>query len=249
MASEIVYAKGDPEEIVSKTLTNPDDSNGKQTATRDMQCKSFLSETMKWDMTNDWKMVAAGQWPVLAWMEAETAQNVTVTAAGYATFVAKAELTIPEGAAVYAAQLKGEYVHLEPITGSIPAGEAVIVKGEGEHVFPYAVEYAEEVENNELVAAVTEVTADGTQYILAEDGGKVGFYPVLDGTKIPAGKGYLVSQASTKAFYFEDETATGICNANVNVNDNKEIYNLAGQRMSKMQQGINIVKGKKISIR
>ena len=48
-----------------------------------------------------------------------------------------------------------------------------------------------------------------------------------------------------KAFYFAEEGATGI--ANVNVNDNQAvIYNMAGQRISKLQKGINIVNGKKI---
>ena len=245
VASEIVYAKGNPEETVSKTLTNPDDSNGKQTATRDMQCKSFLTETMGWDMTNDWKMVAAGQWPVLAWMEAEAAQTVAITEAGYATFVAEAELEIPEGVAVYAAQTNGEYIHLEPITGSIPAGEAVVVKGTGSVELPYAVEYADEVENNELVAATAEVAADGTQYVLAQpEGEKVGFYQATTGN-IAAGKGYIESTAGIKAFYFEKENATAISSAAAEA-ENAVIYNIAGQRIQKMQKGINVVNGMKV---
>ena len=51
-----------------------------------------------------------------------------------------------------------------------------------------------------------------------------------------------------KAFYFEGEDdATGIeaiDNGQLTI-DNK-IYNLAGQRIQKMQKGVNIVNGKKI---
>ena len=47
------------------------------------------------------------------------------------------------------------------------------------------------------------------------------------------------------------ETPTGIANldANVNHNSNEPIYNLAGQRLSKMQKGINIVGGKKVLVK
>ena len=41
----------------------------------------------------------------------------------------------------------------------------------------------------------------------------------------------------------------GISNLNLNANLNEAIYNLAGQRMQKLQKGINIIKGKKIVIK
>ena len=42
------------------------------------------------------------------------------------------------------------------------------------------------------------------------------------------------------------DDATGIEDLNVDVNLNENIYNVAGQRLNKMQRGINIVNGKKI---
>ena len=49
-----------------------------------------------------------------------------------------------------------------------------------------------------------------------------------------------------KAFYFSADDATGIENLNNQNTLNTPIYNLAGQRLQKMQKGINIVGGKKV---
>ena len=51
-----------------------------------------------------------------------------------------------------------------------------------------------------------------------------------------------------KAFVvnIEDDDPTGIEDLNVDVNLDEAIYNVAGQRLNKMQKGINIVNGKKI---
>ena len=102
---------------------------------------------------------------------------------------------------------------------------------------------------NDLKAATEEVTADGSQYILAKVNDKVGFAKATPDTKIPAGKGYLViTGAGVKSFYpFNEDDETAI--ESVTVNDklnNGTIYNIAGQRISKLQKGINIVGGKKI---
>ena len=58
-----------------------------------------------------------------------------------------------------------------------------------------------------------------------------------------------------KGFVFKfDDDATGIddisdYNNAKNLNESKAIYNLAGQRLNKMQKGINIVNGKKIMVK
>ena len=86
-------------------------------------------------------------------------------------------------------------------------------------------------------------------YVLAKPEGKeVGFYQAMEGTTIPAGKAYFkAATPGVKAFFFAGEDATAIDNVNANVNDNNAaIYNMAGQKLSKLQKGINIVNGKKI---
>jgi hypothetical protein len=177
--------------------------------------------------------------------------DVAVTDAGYATFVAPCNVDF-EGCDVsaYAAQVNNTYVHLEPVT-TVPAGTAVVVKAAAG---TYAINSATSNSlgaDNDLVAAMDDITADGTQYALAKKNGVVGFYKVEEGTTIPAGKGYIIISSPVKAFYFLDaDDATGIKTINNGkLTTDNVIYNLAGQRLQKLQKGINIVEGKKIAVK
>ncbi len=179
-----------------------------------------------------------------------TVQTVTVTDAGYATFVAEKNLEIPTDVQVevFAVTVEGSYASLQPIVGNIPAGEAVLVKASaGDYNFLSA-QTADPIRVNNLVAATTDVVADGTQYVLANGASGIGFYQATSGSTIPAGKAYLVvTAAGVKPFYGFEDDATGIEMVNGQssmVND--PIFNLAGQRLQKMQRGINIIGGKKV---
>ena len=193
-----------------------------------------------WITTDNWRLYYKGN-PV----------EVTVTDAGYATFVAPGNITtIPEGVEAYAAQAHPEWglVHLEPVS-AIPAGEAVVLKAsEGTYTINATAFSAELGTANDLIAATEEVTADGTQYILAKQDEAVGFAKATPETKIASGKGYLVlAGAGVKAFYPFSDDATGISTIdNAQLTIGNEIYNLAGQRIQKMQKGVNIINGKKI---
>ena len=97
---------------------------------------------------------------------------------------------------------------------------------------------------NDLKGTDADTAADGTMYILAKGADGVGFYKA-EGT-IPAGKAYFQSTSGVKAFFFDGDDATGINNVDANLNANDAIYNIAGQRIQKMQKGINIINGKKV---
>jgi hypothetical protein len=248
----IVYTEGG--KVVQKNLTNKDDLNGMQLTDKEATCKSFY-ETLGWDMENDWKFVAAGQFPVLAYMDANVPapQEITVSKFGYATVVAENALDFTGSEAeAYIAQVKVApnetlYVHLEPIT-IVPAGEPFVVKAAANtYNIPVAVEWGV-AEGNDLKASKTDIVADGTQYVLANAVNGVGFYKAEG--NIPAGKGYIELNGTgplVKALFFAEEDATGIANVNVNDNvNNGAIYNIAGQKLSKLQKGINIVNGRKV---
>ena len=173
--------------------------------------------------------------------------QIAVTDAGYATFVPKANVAaLPAGVTAYAAQKNPSYIHLEEVT-EVPADNAVVVKAaEGNYYYNSTIEARTLGVANDLTFSNDAVAADGTQYILAKENDEVGFYRAIN--SIPAGKGYIViSGALAKAFYsFGDDDATGIESLNTQNTQNAQIYNIAGQRISKMQRGINIVNGKKI---
>ena len=84
-------------------------------------------------------------------------------------------------------------------------------------------------------------------FVLAQVDGVVGFY-MATGT-IAAGKAYFKNESGVKAFYFGDDDATGINGVENVLDENRAIYNIAGQRLQKMQKGINIVNGKKVLIK
>ncbi len=192
-----------------------------------------------WITSDNWRLFYKGN-PV----------EVEISESGYATFVAPGNINIiPDAVEVFAAQKvedKG-YVHLEPVA-AIPTGEAVVLKGaEGTYTMYANASSAELGTTNDLIPVTDEVIADGTQYVIGQpDGEEVGFWQVTPGTTITLGKGYLVFTTGVKPFYpFNDENATGIANI-ADALENGAIYNVAGQRLGKMQKGINIVNGKKV---
>ena len=183
---------------------------------------------------------------------------MTVGASGYATFAALSNLLIPADMPVniYTVKVNEKgYAELFDINDTIPAGEPVLIKAnEGEYTFQYTPEEVDTIYDNDLIVSTEDVVADGRQYILADYNGEVGFYRATTGSTIPSGKAFLHIQDGTgaKAFigFFEDD-ATGIemVNGQSSMTNGQPIYNLAGQRVAKMQRGINIVDGKKVILK
>ena len=198
-----------------------------------------------------------------------------ITDAGYATlFVPNAEVAVPAGVTAYTAEIAEnerngkQHLALAELEGTIPAQTAVILKGaEGIYEFAASAEevpdgafkifdkevdgslalvkgWAAPVQENVLKGAAEDVDAAG-KYVLAKVDGKACFALATSGT-IKAGKAYLEIASDAKAFYFSFDDATGINKLNESNGLNNVIYNLAGQRVGKMQRGINITGGKKI---
>lgn len=241
--------------------------------THDDDCAVFLNGKKVWneyDWTggeNDWRtidvdpsLLVAGKNVLAVYieqnfggaycdfsLEANVGATIEVSDAGYATFVAPVDVDFT-GSEVTpkAATFDGTYVQLADVT-TVPAGTAVVVKAaEGTYTVPATTD-AVLGATNELIAATADVTADGTQYILAKQENVVGFAKATPGSTIAAGKGYLQFTTAVKAFYpFAGNDATGIEGIDANNGENAPIYNVAGQRLGKMQKGINIVGGKKV---
>ena len=164
--------------------------------------------------------------------------------AGYATlYDTTTGYTLNGDVKAYVANLKETWLELTEIE-NVPVGTPVILKGG--YYNKTAADLAAINVANDLKGTDVDTEANGTMYILAKpEGEEVGFYKA-EGT-IPAGKAYYQSSSNVKAFYFDFAgDATGIENLNNQNTLNTPIYNLAGQRVNKMQKGINIVNGKKV---
>jgi len=174
-----------------------------------------------------------------------------ITAAGYTTqYTHNTDVTIPSGIEAYAGVVNGEKLKLVAIENAISKEDAVILKGsEGYYSFMPTTGVSRAASNN-LLGSDGNVSGGEDIYALANIGG-VGFYPVTDtNIKIPAGKAYLNTGSLVKGFTFvfdDDATAVEMVNGQSSM-VNGPIYNLAGQRIQKMQKGINIIGGKKIVI-
>ncbi|MBQ5714390.1 MAG: hypothetical protein IIV77_07875 [Bacteroidaceae bacterium] len=164
--------------------------------------------------------------------------------AGYATMYDKAnDWALNGDATAYIAAFDGKYLQLTEVE-DVPAGAAVILKGS--YYNKLATTATSNVTANELLGTDADTPADGTMYVLAQpEGEEVGFYQAT-GT-IAAGKAYYQSTSGVKAFYFGNGDATSIQTIdNAQKTTEDAIYNIAGQRLNKVQKGINIINGKKV---
>ncbi len=172
-----------------------------------------------------------------------------ITEVGYATMYLPDAVAIPAGVEAFTGVVEDTWLKLNAVADAVPASEPVVLKGAPGFYSFIPVESAPAISGtNDLLGTTEPLATTGSEYILYKpDGEEVGFY-LATGT-IPAGKAYLASTSGVKAFYFDESGSTGISNIDANLNDNVSIYNIAGQRLQKMQKGINIVNGKKIAVK
>ena len=190
--------------------------------------------------------------------------NVTIGSRGYSTlYYSKYNFTVPSGVTATTYKLGDGYGKLEESRvysagDVIPAGEPVVLEGTPNQTYKfYPVKNTFNVPDTDNILLGTdgaEQTASGyaEYFILSYNStkGVVGFYwknPDGSGFTNGAHKAYLAlgGASGVKGFDLNGDDATGISNIDAN-NANGPIFNLAGQRVGKMQKGINIVNGKKI---
>ena len=181
--------------------------------------------------------------------------EVSVGETGFATYVMEANVTIPSDVNAYAVTLSDETVALKEIAAGavVEKGTGILLKAqEGQYKFTVSDEDVTTISDNDLVAATADVTADGTQYALAQKNGKVGFAKVKAGVVIPAGKAYLkvsASEAKTAFFALDGET-TAISNVATEAEaNNGAFYTLQGVKVAKLAKGLYIHNGKKVLVK
>jgi hypothetical protein len=181
---------------------------------------------------------------------AEDATSITIPVGEtkYATAYVPFAVT-PSGAiTAYTGTINGNFLTLTEVEGTIPAKTAVVLNAEvaADYIFDIA-DDVDPIEDNDLLGSDGTVKGGAGIYALAKPEAEVGFFAVGESVTIPTGKAYLSTAAGVKGYLFNFNGATAIENINVNDNLNEGvIYNIAGQRLSKMQKGINIVNGKKM---
>ena len=146
----------------------------------------------------------------------------------------------------------------------VPANTGIVVKGAaGTYSIPMGP--GETIVANMLRGVTTntvlnKVEGDYTNYVLAKKNGNLGFYAVVDGSTLSAGKAYLPlptaslpSGARSIKLVFDDGGTTGISEAS-RLYDNGEMindkfYDLQGRRVEKPTRGLYVVNGRKVVIK
>lgn len=181
--------------------------------------------------------------------------SIVMTDAKYATFCAPFDVNVPYGMTAYTVEdtkADNQTLDLNEVSGTIPANTPVILSGNtAKSLTAYGVAAPATAEAGMLTGVYENTEAPVGSYVLQNVGGVLGFYQVAAGKQptIKANRCYLTAPVySTKAFFFNEDDATAINEVQGSKSDiqNGVIFNAAGQRINKMQKGINIVNGKKI---
>ena len=145
--------------------------------------------------------------------------------------------------------VSGETITFAQVTGTVKGGTGLILKGgPGETITLHSAASTTTLADNLLVGTIVDTYAETDQYY-GLSGNE--FVKVNAGT-VPAGKALLPASAlgsNVKAFTFvfeDDATGISLMEDGRSQMEDGVIYNVAGQRLQKMQKGINIVNGKKI---
>ena len=191
-------------------------------------------------------------------------ESVAVTSVGYATYVSSNPLDFTEaGIYAYIAKANGRTgVTFERIK-KVPANTGVLLYYEGgttEGILIFDGTGADATTGNVFKvgtgAAVASVDAENENlhnYILNKPDKKpIGFYKAANQT-VATNRAYIQIDYSVVAGVKEfialpgsEETAVEAVKANA---ENGVIFNLAGQRIQKLQRGINIVNGRKVVVK
>ena len=187
----------------------------------------------------------------------DATETVSISEAGFATYATTNNVVVPEDENVKVMTVKvnaeGTAIELNEVKAGtvIPAGTGILVKAPaGNCDFVVTSDKGTELTNNNLVAATSDVTSDGTKFFaLTKIGEKVGFALVEKDVVIPAGKAYLeVAKATAAKFFSLDGEATGI-NSVKTAKADGAYYTLEGVKTTKPVKGLYIHNGKKIVVK
>ena len=185
-------------------------------------------------------------------VDEEPVYDVTVSAAGWATYVAEANVAFPQGVSAYI--VKGTTdttVELEEVL-AVVEGTPVVLNAEAGTYELEVVDAADcdDIDNKNRLQVSDETTGNGV-YVLANHNNVPGFYKWA-GNLLGAGRVYLPAEAApdgARSFLsFGNGTSTGI-EAVESVETSGSMFDLQGRRVMQPTKGLYIVDGKKVVLK
>lgn len=187
-------------------------------------------------------------------------ESLTIPSSSFATYAASYPVDYNKlGLKAYAVKLNDakDGVEFTEIPGVVPAGVAVLLKGEADAEYALDKAAGWSSISTDLKASDGTSASKGatTLYALSTVDGVTAFYPVKENSAIPAKRCYLeVKGTSTKAAFYSLGTNFGETTGISSVENKAEkadapVYNLAGQAVGKDYKGLVIKNGKKFVIK
>ncbi len=179
---------------------------------------------------------------------------VTISELGYATFGSAEAVDFSEetNLTVYTAKVNdtnSEVELTEVSSKTVPAGEAVLLKGEAGTYSGKVIESADRLTDNDLKLATADLSGNGKIYVLNKVDDKVGFYKLSAEGTLSKGKAYLESESAAPFLGFDGEDTTGINSVERGALSVEGCYTLDGRRVAQPTKGLYIVNGKKVVIK
>ena len=174
----------------------------------------------------------------------------------YGTLYTPVALSLRENLTAYTGSINGDWLHLNPVTGVIPAGSAVVLKDAGAqrdettgHIYlQVSNSNVAAAQGNALAGQTTTIAKVANAYTLQNNATYgLGFYP-FSGTTLAGFKAYMLNGSGVRGFAFQEGETTSI-EAAEGTQLNEPIYDLSGRRVQKATKGLFIVGGKKVFIK
>lgn len=185
-------------------------------------------------------------------------ETVTISPSGYSTYAAYYPVNYADlNLTAYAVKLNDAKVEFTEISGVVPAGVPVLLKGKAGNKYVLKKAEGGSPVSTDLKMSDGNATSTvaATLYALATVNDLTAFYPVKKDSPIPAKRCYLEGNGtSQKAAFYSLGTnfgeTTGISSVENKVEKaDAPVYNLAGQLVGKDYKGLVIKNGKKFVIK
>ena len=185
--------------------------------------------------------------------------KVNINTNKYTSYTFLHDVVVPDYVGVYVAESSdGEFVELRRVNKvndkfKIKAGQGVFLRAQQNNLYTFEStkgQATNDLGTNLIKGVIEDTDFTGTEkaYILQTIDGKQKLYEIVDSYSLPMCKAYLDGStlANVKSFSLresnDDETA--ITETTQDTSKAREyIYNLSGQKLSTMQEGLNIVNG------
>lgn len=256
----MVYAKKIDDADWTKLLINdfPSASSGSSPVflATTVDLSAFAGNKMQIAFVYKGSTTNAGQWRVKNVKVAVSAEDITVSDAGLATYASDYDMDFTDvtGLEAYIAMENGEKIELHQVR-KVPAGSGVLLRvtnGEKNFVVP-VVTTTDDVTGNIFVRGTGDAVETGTgpyNWILSKKNGVIGFY-YANGNNVAKNRAYLqTSVASARVdLSFEEEEPTGVKDVRNQKAEGYEVYDLQGRKVTNPTKGLYIVNGRKITIK